>query len=346
MNQIALNARFYAHRPTGMQRYAIELSQRFSEHLDPVRPARALRGPAGHLWEQCYLPSAVRGRLLWSPNNTGPLAISRQVCTLHDLIPLDRPQWFNHRFARWYAWLLPRLARRVQHIIAISEFTRQRAIELLRVPATKVTIIPNGVDSRFYPRSSDEIASMRAALGIPDVAYVLCVGSLEPRKNLLRLLEAWSIVQEYVDREIWLVMAGARGSSRVFRALSVDSIPPRVYFTGYVSDEHLPALYSGALAMAYPSLYEGFGLPPLEAMACGTPVVTSKGTSLPEVVGNSAVLVDPEDCLSIAEGLEQVLSSASLRESLSKSGIRRAARFSWDSTAEQTLELLVQQNSA
>src|SRR6266852_2908724 len=116
MAGIALNARFYVHRPTGMQRYALELVGRLENWLDQVRPARALRGPAGHLWEQLYLPAAVRGRLLWSPNNTGPLAVGRQVCTIHDLIPLDHPEGFNRRFSAWYEWLLPRLAKKVQHI--------------------------------------------------------------------------------------------------------------------------------------------------------------------------------------------------------------------------------------
>src|SRR6266849_1151865 len=166
MTQIALNARFHSHQPTGMQRYALELSRRFADYLDPLTPSRPLRGPSGHLWEQLYLPSAVRGRLLWSPNNTGPLAISKQVCTIHDLIPLDHPEWFNQRFARWYAWLLPRLAKRVQRIIAVSEFTRQRIVELLGVPTEKVAVIPNGVDAHFSARDPQEIAAARRALGI------------------------------------------------------------------------------------------------------------------------------------------------------------------------------------
>src|SRR6185436_307695 len=117
MVPIAINARFYVHRPTGMQRYALELARRFGDRIHLLRPLHALRGAAGHLWEQLYLPSLLHGRLLWSPNNTGPLAVSRQVCTIHDLIPLDHPEWFNRRFAAWYEWLLPRLARKIQHII-------------------------------------------------------------------------------------------------------------------------------------------------------------------------------------------------------------------------------------
>ena len=140
-----------------------------------------------------------------------------------------------------------------------------------------------------------------------------------------------------------LVVAGARGSSRVFESVRLDPLPPQVHFTGYVSDEQLPALYSGALALVYPSLYEGFGLPPLEAMACGTPVVTSNGTSLPEIAGDAAVLVDPEDVDSIAEGILRVVSSSALRDNLRRLGLDRASRATWESTAQQTLQLLLDQ---
>ena len=344
MTQIALNARFYAHRPTGMQRYAIELSQRFANHLDAVRPSKPLRGPTGHLWEQFYLPSVVRGRLLWSPNNTGPLAVAKQVCTIHDLIPLDHPEWFNRRFAQWYAWLLPRLAKRVRQIIAISEFTKQRVIELLGVSAAKIVVIPNGVDARFSPRSSGEIEAAKRGLSIADSRYLLCVGSLEPRKNLLRLFEAWRKAQALTPDDVVLVVAGPAANARVFGSAPIGNIPSRVHFTGYVSDEFLPSLYSGALAVVYPSLYEGFGLPPLEAMACGAPVVTSNNTSLPEVVGDGAVLVDPYDVDSIAEGIVRVLSSGAVRDVLRAKGLARASQFTWERTAQETLHVLLQQN--
>jgi glycosyltransferase involved in cell wall biosynthesis len=344
MTNIALNARFYAHRPTGMQRYALELSRRFAGVMEPLYPARSLRGTAGHLWEQFCLPSAVRGRLLWSPNNTGPLAVERQVCTIHDLIPLDHPEWFQPSFVQWYRWLLPRLARRVRHIIAVSEFTMQRIMELLRVPAGKITVIPNGVDRRFSPSEAWEIEHARHVLRISSPHYLLCVGSLEPRKNLSGLLEAWRRVQSRVPAEVELVVAGAPGNSRVFGSVSTDSLPPRVHFTGYVADEFLPALYSGALALLYPSLYEGFGLPPLEAMACGAPTVTSNGTSLPEVVGDAAILVDPYDPDSIADGILRVLSSSGLRDELREKARARAASLTWEKTAQQTLGLLLQQS--
>ena len=343
MTQIALNARFHSHRPTGMQRYALELSSRFGGHLDPLKPDRPLRGPSGHLWEQLFLPSAVRGRLLWSPNTTGPLAIEKQVCTFHDLIPLDHPEWFNHRFAQWYQWLLPRLAKRVRRIIAISEFTKQRIVDLLGVSPRKVAVIPNGVDARFSPRLEEEMEAARKVLGIGRAPYLLCVGSLEPRKNLGRLLAAWHKAQTAAPDEMVLVVAGGSANLRVFESAEFGTVPPRVHFTGYVSDEFLPSLYSGAVALLYPSLYEGFGLPPLEAMACGTPVVTSRNTSMPEVVGGAALLVDPFDIDSIAAAILQVVSSASLRDTLSAKGLVQAARFTWESAARQTLAVLLQE---
>ena len=179
--KIALNARFYSHRATGMQRYGMEMAARLDNDLDILRPSRPLRGAEGHLWEQAWLAGASRGRLLWSPNNTGPLAIAHQVCTIHDIIPLDRPDWFSANFSRWYEWLMPRLARRVEHIIAISEFTKCRVMERLGVRPERITVIPNGVDSCFHPRAEQEIAEVRGELEIPTPYYLLCLGSMEPR---------------------------------------------------------------------------------------------------------------------------------------------------------------------
>ena len=345
MPRIALNARFYAHRPTGMQRYAIELTNRLRDDLDVIRPNRPLKGAGGHLWEQLYLPAVCRGRLLWSPNNTGPIAIRRQVCTIHDLIPLDHPEWFNPRFAKWYQWLFPRLAPRLQHVIAISEFTKQRIVELLNVDPRRITVVPNGVDPQFTPRLEHEISAMRATLGIASPSYLLSVSSLEPRKNLARLFEAWERVADRVPREVHLVVAGAQASSTVFSGVKFDRLPPRVHFTGYVAQDQLPVLYSGALAFVYPSLYEGFGLPPLEAMSCGTAVVTSDGTSLREVVGDAAVLVDPLDVDSIADGIRRMVESGALRQRLAQAGLERARQLTWDNSARLTRQVLLQQSS-
>ncbi|MDQ2900362.1 MAG: glycosyltransferase family 4 protein [Acidobacteriota bacterium] len=340
MPAIALNSRFYAHRPTGMQRYALELAGRFGGNVQQIRPDRPLKGAAGHLWEQFYLPAVVKGRMLWSPNNTGPLAVANQVCTFHDLIPLDRPEWFNPRFAAWYRWLLPRLARKVRRIISVSEFTKQRIVERCGIDSSKIAVIPNGVDARFHPRPADEIAAMRQSLGIGGAPYLLCVGSVEPRKNLLRLLEAWSLALAEMPQDIQLVVAGAKGASLVFSNVTVGKLPARVHLTGYVDDQLLPALYSGAVALLYPSLYEGFGLPPLEAMACGVPVIASNDTSLPEVAGDAAALVDPRDAESIADAILRVSRDDTLRSAMRAKGLARARLYNWDAVALQTWQVL------
>ncbi len=341
MTPIVINARFYAHRTTGMQRYAQEISRRFTARVESLRPKTALGGPAGHLWEQFYLPTALHGRLLWSPNNTGPLAVANQVCTIHDLAPLDKPEWFSSQFAAWYRWLLPPLARRVRHIVTISEFSKHRIMKLLGVRPEKITVVPNGVDERFHPAADHEIAAMRSALKLGEDPYLLSVGSVEPRKNLGRLLEAWRSAQRSLPSNVSLVVAGGRGSSRVFGEVAIGEMPERVHFTGYVADQHLPALYSGAAAMVYPSLYEGFGLPPLEALACGTTVVTSRTTAIPEAVGDCAILVDPADTDSIAEGIIKAVNDRDTVAELAFQGIERAERFTWDRSADATLRVLL-----
>ncbi len=343
MATIALNARFYSHVPTGMQRYGLEMARRFGADLDIVRPGRPLRGAEGHLWEQLYLPTASRGRLLWSPNNTGPLAVAHQVCTVHDIIPIDRPEWFSPQFSAWYQWLLPRLVRRVQHIIAVSEFTKQRLIDRLAVDSRKITVVWNGVDADFIPQPADVVEELRRALGIQSPRYLLATGSRDPRKNLVRLLEVWRRILPHMPDDLELVLMGREESSAVFSTAKTSDIPPRVRFAGYVKQEQLPALYSGALALVYPSLYEGFGLPALEAMACGTPVVTSATTSLPEVVGAAAVLVDPENTDAIAEAVQRVVESADLRRQLREAGLARVAEVTWDRSAQQTRQVLQRQ---
>ncbi len=337
---VAVNARFYVHRKAGMQRYAHEVSSRLAANLREIRPSRALKGPAGHLWEQVCLPASVGSSLLWSPNNTGPVFVRHQVCTIHDIIPIDRPEWFSRSFVAWYKYLLPALAKSAQHLIAISEFTRSRIIDAFGVAPEKVSVVLNGIGPEFTPRFQPEVDAVKKTLGVSPAPYLLYVGSVEPRKNLVRLLEAWDRIQQSCPETQLLITGLSTKGSGVFSEVNITRIPPRVFFTGYVRDEDLPALYSGALAFVYPSLYEGFGLPPAEAMACGTPVITSNGTSLPEVVGDAAVLVDPEDVSSIADAMLRVVRSESLRSEMSERGIKRAERFTWDNAARQTWQIL------
>jgi glycosyltransferase involved in cell wall biosynthesis len=360
-NEVVVNGRFLTQPLTGVQRYAFEVVRRFPGLIKVIVPGsiapvyksifntviidplgRFVQGGSlGHVWEQVALPRWVgKNGLLWSPCGSGPLKVKNQIVTIHDIAHLEHPEWFNWRFVRWYRFLVPRLVQRVQRIVTVSNFTKDRLVVMLNVPPEKISVIPNGVDVRFQPRALEEVAKTRNILGIPSQNYVLSLCSLEPRKNLRQLLKAWNNVCQQLPDDVWLVLAGSKGKRGVFQEVLFDKLPPRVYFTGYVPDEYLPALYSGALAFVYVSLYEGFGLPPLEAMACGTPVITSNVTSLPEVVGNAALLVNPYNTEDISSGIYEIVRNGALREELKLKGLEWVRQFTWDRTAALTWQVL------
>ena len=347
-----VNLRSLGHRITGVQRYVLGLLPSFEGRLVPVRPRRDLQGIRGHLWEQAWLPWKTRGRLLWSPANTGPLTVERQVVTVHDASTLDHPEWFEGKFARWYRFMLPRLMKTVRKVITVSEFSRRRLIEAVRLQESDVVAIHNGVEDRMRPVAAPALTEFleRRRLTKP---YFLCVASLEPRKNLRRLFAAW---EQCRPDAIELVIAGAAG--HVFRDQGFDQSARGTHLLGHVDDADLPALYSGASAFVFPSIYEGFGLPPLEAMACGCPVLSSNASSLPEVCGpefqpeqtddtGAALYFDPFDVKAIVSGIERMLRLTELqRRALAENGRRRAQQFSWRRAAEQTWQVLKEADAA
>ncbi len=343
-----INLRCLGHRVTGVQRYVLGLLPYLEDRLALVQPGAGSQGIRGHLWEQFVLPRQARGRLLWSPANTGPLSVEHQVVTVHDAATLDHPEWFEGKFARWYRFMLPKLMRKARKVITVSEFSRQRLIEAGGVPAGDVVAIPNGVEDRLRPVQGPALSEFLQRRGLVR-PYFLCVASLEPRKNLRRLFMAWEHCQ---PDGVELVIAG--GAGRVFRDQGFDTSARGTRLLGHVDDADLPCLYSGAQGFVFPSVYEGFGLPPLEAMACGCPVVTSHATSLPEVCGaefladqpgNSGAVFyfDPFDPQSIAASLTRLLGlSASQRQTMTENGQRRAAQFSWRRAAEMTWQMLAE----
>jgi glycosyltransferase involved in cell wall biosynthesis len=339
MEDVAVNTRALHATVTGVQRYTTELLACWNEQVVCIAPSRPLHGLSGHAWEQCVLPARVNGRLLFSPSNTGPLGVKRQVLTVHDMSVFDWPEGFHPRFAAWYRFLLPRLVKRVLVVITVSQFTKGRILAQVDVMPEKIEVVPCGVSSRFRPEAVSEVDKIRASMKLPSSNYILTVGSLEPRKNLARLFRAWASVCERMPEDLWLVVVGAKGSARVFASMQINDLPPRVFLADHVDDSELPCLYAGALALAYVSLYEGFGLPPLEAMASGIPVLAGNRSSLPEVVGDAGILVDPENEEEIAEGIYTLVENSPLRRDLRERGLLRARRFSWDETARKTMEI-------
>jgi glycosyltransferase involved in cell wall biosynthesis len=329
---------------TGVQRYTTQLLSRFPGEIEKIAPIKNSHGTVGHGWEQFTLPFDVGNRLLWSPSNTGPLAIERQVLSIHDVSPLDHPEWSNKRFSSWYQFLIPRLVSRVRRILTMSEFSKDRLLHYCPDAISKIHVTHLAADQRFHPLDSVAIASVLRQLNLPSQHYIVVLGSLEPRKNLHTLLKVWEYIQMKLPDEVWLVLAGVKGKALVFGTQAYENLPPRVHLTGHVPDDALPALYSGALASVYLSFYEGFGLPPLEAMSCGTPVLVSNTTSLPEVMGDAGLMVDPLDLDAIGDGLIRLVDDMTLRQNLRNRGLAQAKKFSWDKTAQETWEVLREAN--
>ena len=266
-----------------------------------------------------------------------PLHSIPTVLTVHDLIFRHLPD--HHKpLNRWYLNLtVPLYCRRATHIIAVSECTRRDLMAAYAVPPEKITVVHEAADPRFRPQPPEAVAAVRARYDLPE-RFLLFVGTIEPRKNLARLLAAFEVIhgEGLTDG---LVIVGRRGwlYGDFFARLEQSPARRAVIFPGYVPDEELPLWYSAADVLAYPSLYEGFGLPPLEAMACGTPVVVSNVSSLPEVVGDAALLVDPDDISELTVALWRLLTDEGLRAEMREKGLKRAAHFSWEKAARETL---------
>lgn len=341
---VCVNTRITHYHLTGVQRYCKEILNLMDNHslISTIKPPFWLsHSISGHLWEQIILPHYTKRNLLFSPSNTGPLLVKNQVVTIHDVVSLDHPEWLNPKFAAWYQFLLPKLAKQVKKIITISEFSKSRILYHIKIPEDKIAVIPNGISESFVPCDSCQVMQMKKVLSMPEGQYILYLGSLEPRKNLKRVLMAWNKIQDSLAKDINLVIAGAKGRKQVFQTIDIPSNIKNVTFLGYVPDEYLPALYSGALFFIYVSIYEGFGLPILEAMACGTPVLTSNTTAIPELAGTSAFMVNPLCINSIADAIYTLVDDNSLRESLALQGLERAKKYTWHKSALHTWNLLI-----
>lgn len=265
-----------------------------------------------------------------------PLRSAPTVLTVHDLIFRHLPA-HHKRLNRWYLNLaMPLYCRRASHVITISEHTKRDLVAAYGLAPGKITVVHEAASTSFRPQSSEAISTARSRYGLPE-RYLLFVGTVEPRKNLGRLLSAFETIRSKGLAD-GLVIVGQRGwlYDAFFAQLEESPARDGVILPGYVPDEDLPALYGGALALVFPSVYEGFGLPVLEAMGCGVPVATSNTSSLPEIGGDAARYFDPLDVASISATLCRLLGDAELQDEMRTRGLARAAAFSWERAAAET----------
>ena len=296
-------------------------------------------------WDQAILPLRLRRDhidLLHAPAYVGPLLSHvPSVLTIYDMIALKFPHLCKRTNVLHYRLIMPPSARRAARIIVPSECTKRDVIALLRVPEEKLRVVPLGVSPAFRPVDDPaRLAAMRRRYGLPE-RYILYLGNLEPKKNLPHLLRAFAEARRSGHITHRLVLAGQKAwrTDELHRTLRKKRLQQSVMLLGGIPEEDLPALYSGASCFVFPSLYEGFGLPPLEAMACGTPVITTRAGALPEVVGNAALTLSSGDTRELRIAVEKVAANQFLRNRLRAYGLERAKQFTWERTAQETVKV-------
>jgi len=316
--------------------------------LNPARPVPRQPSPLDRLppfitqlWKDAlfFFFCWARGFDLYHETNFIPMRCPcPTVVTVHDLYFRRFPAAAHPRRLRHLNTYFQKRLRWARRVIVVSEFVKSEVIEELQLPPDKVDVVYPGVGGRFRPRQLEEVLAFKKAADLPE-RYILYVGAIEPRKNLPLLLQAFHRARASLPSDIRLVLAGPLGwqHEEVFRMREKLDLKSRVLLPGYTPEEKLPLLYGGAEIFVYPSLYEGFGFPPLEAMACGTPVIASLAGALPEVIGDAGLLVSPVDEEGWANAMQEVVGSKGLKAALQEKGFSQARLFSWENTAVAAL---------
>ncbi|SDR54537.1 glycosyltransferase family 4 protein [Paraburkholderia tuberum] len=350
----AINGKFTSQSITGVQRVAYELTRAMQMRAAPgdepevfvpqnavepgalLKPQRRFPWLRGTLWEQITLPVAARGITLLSLCNTNPLFKHSQVVMVHDMAVFDVPQGFSRKFRLWYRICFALLPRTHPIVLTVSTFSKMRICHHLKIDESRVKVVAPGAD-HFDRIVADPSVLQR--LELKKDAYCVIVGSLDPRKNLRGVLDA--IVRLGHLRDVKFVIVGKQ-YPRIFSGAGVEHPvhSRQVVWAGFVSDAELKALYESAGCLVFPSLYEGFGLPPLEAMYCGCPVIASARTSIPEACGDAAMYCDATSADDIAAKIAQMMSDAGLRQRYRSAGLLHAREFRWERAAQTVLEIL------
>ncbi len=312
-------------------------------HATPVSTQHMARH---FLWEQTRLPFALRRYqtdVFFSPSYTLPLlrlSSSAHVVTVHDLVFLHYPETKSRLFRLYMQMTMRQIVRSANLIIADSDQTKRDLIDIYHLSEDRLVTIHLAASDYFaQPVLADTLHNVQKRYDLGDTV-ILAVGDLEPRKNVATLIEAVRMLKQRGMNDLQLVLVGKhrRGMERLYKQIAHQNLTKETIITGYITQEDLSALYRLARVFVYPSLYEGFGIPPLEAMLAGTPVVASNASSVPEVIGNAGILVDPTDPQHMADGIEQVLSDDVTAEELIRLGHQQARQFSWETTARRTLQ--------
>jgi len=361
--QVGIDARLVYYHPAGISRYCLQLMRALAEidkedqfvifqsrHApEPLVQQSNFRSeslwtPSHYRVEQYLLSLELRFKpvdVLHSPDFIPPFRRRcRSIITIHDLNFLLYPQFLTKASARYYGQI-DQAVRHTDHIIAVSESTRHDIVRLLGVPEQMITVIYEAPRRFFHILPDVDLRPrLQQRFGLKR-DFLLFAGTIEPRKNIPTLLSAFQQMLDHYHPDVDLVLAGARGwlADEIDGLVSRLGLSDRVRFLGRVSDEELVWLYNATRMLVWPTFYEGFGLPPLEAMACGAPVIVSNVSSLPEVVGDAGLLVDPTDTNALTVAMWRVLSDDTLRQEMIAKGIKRAANFSWERAARETLAL-------
>ncbi|MGG0307054.1 glycosyltransferase family 1 protein [Priestia megaterium] len=347
---IYINGRFLTQNITGVQRYAIEILKQLDKEeskackitvLVPKKSKINLKLKnikvkkigllSGHLWEQLSLPIHVRGGFLINFCNTGPIFKRKQLVVIHDTAVHSHPEGFSKKFILWYKILLFFTTKLSEKIVTVSEFSKSEIQKYCKVNKKNIDVIYEGAE---HISEINEDNGILRKFNITSKKYVLGVMSFNPNKNFKNLLLASRYLNE---RDFELVIVGG-GNNKVFSQQNIsEELKENVKFLGYVTDAELKSLYMNAGCFVFPSIYEGFGIPPLEAMVCGCPVVCSTAASIPEICSEAAVYFDPLEPTEIAEKIKLVMADETLRNRLSKHGIEHSQNYKWSITAKKLL---------